>query len=125
MTGALAYNASTTDVQTALNALPTIAGIGASVTVTKNASGALEVEFGGTLAGKDVPDLLSVDASGLTAGGSAVTTVVSELNTAMRIEEALNSLATVKHDRGLGGGHRSRTGAPMRSTSWARWRAAT
>ena len=68
-TAPLAYNASAAAVQSALNALPTIAGHGGSVTVSGgpgDATGSTPyvVKFEGGLAGDDVPQL-TIERSGL------------------------------------------------------------
>jgi hypothetical protein len=68
----LPYNASATEVESALNALPSIGGAGGSVTVTGgpgDASGSspYTIHFGGTLSGEDVP-LIETSSGGLTNG---------------------------------------------------------
>lgn len=65
-TAPLAINATAADVQTALNALPTISGVGGSVTVTKSGN-VFTVIFNGTLRG-DNQSLLSA----LGFGGTSV-----------------------------------------------------
>ncbi len=60
----LDFNASAAQVQAALNALPTVGGVGGSVTVTGGpgnltGSAPYTIEFGGSLAGADVPQLTS------------------------------------------------------------------
>ncbi len=54
-TAPLPFNASAAEIQTALNALPSIAGVGGSVSVT--GSNPFVVTFEGNLAGDDVPPL--------------------------------------------------------------------
>jgi HYR domain/FG-GAP-like repeat len=51
MTGALPYNATSDQIQNALNALPSIGGVGGLVTVTRAVPNEFKVTFGGTLAG--------------------------------------------------------------------------
>ena len=58
-----------TSIQEALNALPTIGGVGGSVQVTQTATNVFTVTFGGTLASSSQP-LLTV----VSAGGASVTT---------------------------------------------------
>lgn len=61
-TGALAYDISAADLQTALRALTTING--ANVTVTGNAGGPYTVTFIGTLAAADQPMIVASDCGG-------------------------------------------------------------
>lgn len=72
-TSGIAYNASASTIQTALEALSNIAP--SDVTVTAGDSGIFSIEFAGVYAGINVP-LLSVDASSLT-GSTAVASVSS------------------------------------------------
>jgi trimeric autotransporter adhesin len=65
-TGALAFNATAAQVQTALNGLSSIAGAFGSVTVTK-VSNVYSVTFGGTLAATDQPQMAAAGAGGATA----------------------------------------------------------
>jgi hypothetical protein len=55
-TALLAPDASAGDVETALNALPTIGGVGGSVTVTQSGA-TYTVTFGGSLANQDLPQI--------------------------------------------------------------------
>lgn len=65
-TAALAFNATDAQVQSGLNSLSTIGGLGGSVTVTANA-GVYTITFGGTLADADQAQIV-----GAGAGGAAV-----------------------------------------------------
>jgi large repetitive protein len=70
-TGQLAFNATAGQVQTALNNLSTIGGVGGSVTVTRIGN-AFTVTFGGSLAGVDQPLLGATGIGGSTVVVSAV-----------------------------------------------------
>jgi autotransporter-associated beta strand protein len=124
----LAFNATATDVQTALNALATIGGVGGSVTVTSAAvpgGTRFDVTFGGTLANQNVSQIVmsTVVVNTTTegsAGGSEVQTlqVIASAGTftltfngqttnplpfdasGFVIQSALNSLTTIG---GIGG----------------------
>ncbi len=76
------FNTSAAQVQAALNALPTIGGVGGSVTVTGgpgNLSGSTPytIEFGGSLAGTDVPQLATSAGNLQISSGSASATAVT------------------------------------------------
>lgn len=75
-TSSIAYNASASTIQTALEALSNIAP--GDVVVTAGDSGIFSIEFAGTYAGINVP-LLSVNSSGL-SGSSATASVSSVRN---------------------------------------------
>ncbi|MBA2227575.1 sialidase family protein, partial [Thermogemmata fonticola] len=70
-TASLLYNATAADIQTALNALPSIGGVGGNVTVTQTGN-IFTVVFGGTLRGQVLP-LLTATPSG--APGNLLITV--------------------------------------------------
>ena len=70
-TASLPYNATATDIQTALNALPSISGVGGNVTVTQSGN-IFTVVFGGTLQGQLLP-LITATPSG--APGNLTITV--------------------------------------------------
>ena len=74
-TSAIAYNAPTTTVEAALDALPAVGGVGGSVAVTGEGTSLspYEVTFGGSLRGSAVASM-TVNTSGL---GIAVGTVLS------------------------------------------------
>jgi DNA-binding beta-propeller fold protein YncE len=79
-TGDLAFDASGSEVETALNALPTIGGAGGSVEVEGGLAGTVGitpavyvVRFGGSLAATDVPALTAVNGSTPLAGGTPAT----------------------------------------------------
>jgi NHL repeat len=77
------YNASASELEAALNALPSIGGAGGSVTVTGgpgNGSGSSPylIEFGGNLADRDLPNLEATQ-GGLANGGSSASATVAEL----------------------------------------------
>src|SRR5262249_22026772 len=66
-------------IQTALNGLSTIAGIGASVTVAAAGGGVFNVTFAGSLGGMDIPILNADITSGpgtITRGSTAGTTPI-------------------------------------------------
>ena len=72
--GSLPLNASAAQVQAALNALPSIGGVGGSVAVAQISPGVFSVTFsGGSLAGADQPQIAAAIASGI-GTASAVTT---------------------------------------------------
>ena len=71
-TAALAFNVAASGMQSALNALSTIGGVGGSVTVTQ-AGTIYTVTFGGGLAGFNQPSLTAAG----TGGASAVVATVS------------------------------------------------
>jgi autotransporter-associated beta strand protein len=85
LSGAIKFNSQTlvSDIQTALNNLPTIQNVGGSVTVTQTPDGYL-VTFGGTLATSTVPLITSpsqlVLVSSLVAGGQGALRNVSGSN---------------------------------------------
>ncbi len=70
-TGLLAFNASAAQVQSALNGLSTIGGVGGSVTVSLSSS-TYTVTFGGSLAGSDL-----VQMTGSGSGGAGVSVATS------------------------------------------------
>ncbi|MCS7271227.1 MAG: hypothetical protein NZ703_09085, partial [Gemmataceae bacterium] len=65
-TPALPATATAVQVQTALNALPSIGGVGGAVTVTRSGS-VLTITFAEALAGADQPQLVATTAGGTTA----------------------------------------------------------
>jgi hypothetical protein len=75
-TGALAYNATASAVQDALNALASIGGVGGSVTVIKVGT-VFQVTFAGTLANQD---LAQMTAAGSGAATATVLTFVNGIN---------------------------------------------
>lgn len=64
-TSSLAFNATAATVQSALNALSSIGGVGGSVTVTQVGS-VYTVTFGGTLAGANQPEMTASGSGGAT-----------------------------------------------------------
>jgi NHL repeat-containing protein len=79
----LPYNAPAGEVQTALNALPSIGGVGGSVTVTggpgnETGSAPYTIHFGGSLGGEDVAEL-SPHVNGLTIASGSPSATVSTL----------------------------------------------
>ncbi len=69
--GPLPFNATATQVQTALNALSSIGGVGGSVAVTQS-GGVSTVTFGGALGVGDQPQISATGAGGVTAGTATV-----------------------------------------------------
>jgi hypothetical protein len=70
-TGAIAFNASASAVDNALDVLPSISG-DANVAVSGSQASGYTVTFQGTLAGTDVPEM-TADSAGLTGGASTAT----------------------------------------------------
>jgi autotransporter-associated beta strand protein len=71
-TGSLSATATAAQVQSALNSLSTIGGVGGSVTVTLNA-GVYTITFGGTFAGYNVPSMTASGSGGTTATAATST----------------------------------------------------
>jgi large repetitive protein len=125
----LLYNATAAQVQAALNALPSIGGVGGSVTVTQ-AGNVYTVTFGGALSNQVLPDIVPTGFNGVTVltstlqhGGNgqpdiqqakvdgaagqfvltfngATTTPLNYNATASNVAAALNALPTIS---GVGG----------------------
>jgi autotransporter-associated beta strand protein len=88
-TAAIAATATAAQVQTTLNALSSISGVGGSVTV--NQSGNLfTVLFGGAFQGVNMPQLTGTGASGTTVTG--VTTLVDGDGAAMELQNPVTTL---------------------------------
>ncbi len=73
----LPFDATAAQLQSALNALPTIGGAGGSVSVSGAAGGPYTVDFAGSFAGTDLPSL-APDVHGLTQGAGAGSVDVAE-----------------------------------------------
>jgi hypothetical protein len=76
------HNASAAELETALDALPTIGGVGGSVTVSggpgdETGSAPYTIEFGGSLGGEDAP-LLAPTSANLTIGSGTASATVAE-----------------------------------------------
>lgn len=71
----LAYNASAATLETALNNLPTISGVGGSVTVTKSGQ-TYTITFGGSFTGLDVPQLDATRVGGIVGSTATEATLV-------------------------------------------------
>jgi hypothetical protein len=70
-TGPIAFNASATTVQAALNGLPSIGGVDGSVTVSQKGS-VLTIKFGGSLATHNVPQITAAGSSGVKTSSATV-----------------------------------------------------
>jgi hypothetical protein len=82
ITGPLAFDASAAEVQAALNALPSIGGVGGSVTVSggpgdESGSAPYAIAFAGSLAQTNVEGGIAADPSAL-AGGNAYTEITTQ-----------------------------------------------
>ena len=84
-TGPLAFNAAAGTIETALNLLTTIGGVGGAVTVT-GGPGTFLITFGGTLAFTNVPEIIPAGISGTTA---TVTTVRDGINASVTVTQVL------------------------------------
>jgi autotransporter-associated beta strand protein len=80
---ALAFNATAGAVQTALNALSTIGGVGGSVTVTSPSTGTYIITFGGSLTGLDQ---LQMTAAGSGGAAASVTTLTNGISGTLQIQ---------------------------------------
>lgn len=96
-TAPLAANATAAQVRNALNALPTILGVGGSVTVTSVPFGATgtkyTITFGGSLANTDVPQIVAGTFT-ITIGGQTTAALPIEA-TAAQVQTAVQALSTV------------------------------
>jgi VCBS repeat-containing protein len=106
-TGPIAAGATAATVQTALNALPTIGGIGGAVSVTGGAGGPYSVTFGGALANVDVNAIGStggytIEFRGSLSGANqnqlvmtSYTTPLNYTSSALAVQNALQALPTI------------------------------
>ncbi len=104
-TGNLLANSTAAQVAAALNALPSINGVGGSVTVTPLSNG-YTITFGGTFLGSNVPLLTTTQLGGTTAvvtpivNGSAALENISGANTWANGSVVLNSNTSIGVDGG-------------------------
>lgn len=90
-TGDLEFDASAADIEDDLNALPTIGGVGGSVAVTGGPGDAggffpYAITFGGTLGGRDVPQLSGDEGFTRLSGGAEGTGVTVVVTSTPKIE---------------------------------------
>jgi autotransporter-associated beta strand protein len=104
-TAPLAANATDADVQTALNALSTIGGVGGTVVVTSTPFGATgtryTITFGGTLSNTNVPELVSDGDFDIYKEGEG-TLIFSGKNTYGGVTEVRNGVLEIRNPEALG-----------------------
>lgn len=119
----LPYSITAAELESELNSLPSIGGVGGSVTVTggpadSGGSSPFTIEFGGTLAGDDVPQL-EVSAGGLLLGGGAGAAEVQTQSKGGAYEICDGSAGDVCQAGNFGSGVGQSDSVPFRETEVA------